>query len=136
MGQTFAGEEDLSDTQFKYRAFLSYSHADAAMAQRVHRRLESFHIDKELVGRVTPAGPIPKVLRPIFRDRNDFDAGSSLGAETGTAFDGSAALILVCFTPCGAQQICQRGGAAVQVATSRPASDPADHRRVAGRRGK
>src|SRR5580704_16424312 len=89
------GEEDLSDTQFKYRAFLSYSHADAAMAQRVHRRLESFHIDKELVGRVTPAGPIPKALRPIFRDRNDFDAGSSLGAETGTALDGSAALVLL-----------------------------------------
>ena len=85
----------MSDTQFKYRAFLSYSHADAATAQRVHRRLESFHIDKELVGRVTPAGPIPKVLRPIFRDRNDFDAGSSLGAETGTALDDSAALILL-----------------------------------------
>jgi tetratricopeptide (TPR) repeat protein len=85
----------LSDTRFKYRAFLSYSHADAAMAQRVHRRLESFHIDKELIGRVTAMGPMPKALRPIFRDRNDFDAGSSLGAETGTALDDSAALILL-----------------------------------------
>ena len=80
---------------FKYRAFLSYSHADTGVATRVHARLEGFHIDKELIGRVTPTGPIPKALRPIFRDRNDFDAGSSLGAETGTALDDSAALILL-----------------------------------------
>jgi hypothetical protein len=44
---------------------------------------------------VTPAGPIPKALRPIFRDRNDFDPGYSLGAETGAALDDSAALILL-----------------------------------------
>jgi tetratricopeptide (TPR) repeat protein len=80
---------------FKYRAFLSYSHADTGMAMRVHKRLEGFHIDKELVGRVTATGPIPKALRPIFRDRNDFDAGSSLGAETSAALDGSAAFILL-----------------------------------------
>jgi hypothetical protein len=61
----------------------------------VHGRLEDFHIDKELVGRVTPAGPIPKALRPIFRDRNDFDPRFSLGAETGAALDDSAALILL-----------------------------------------
>jgi tetratricopeptide (TPR) repeat protein len=80
---------------FKYRAFLSYSHADTGVAMRIHRHLEGFHIDKELVGRVTATGPIPKTLRPIFRDRNDFDAGSSLGAETGPALDDSAALILL-----------------------------------------
>ena len=85
----------MPDTDLKYRAFLSYSHADTRTALRVHRRLEDFHIDKELVGRVTPAGPIPKALRPIFRDRNDFDPGFSLGAETGAALDDSAALILL-----------------------------------------
>ena len=85
----------MPDADLKYRAFLSYSHADTGTALRVHSRLESFHIDKELVGRVTPAGPIPKALRPIFRDRNDFDAGASLGAETAAALDDSAALILL-----------------------------------------
>ena len=69
----------MPDTDLKYRAFLSYSHADTGVATRVHRRLEAFHIDKDLVGRQTPTGPIPKALRPIFRDRNDFDAGASLG---------------------------------------------------------
>jgi tetratricopeptide (TPR) repeat protein len=79
----------------KYRAFLSYSHADAGAAVRVHGRLEGFHIDKDLVGRETPSGAIPKALRPVFRDRHDFDAGSSLGEQTMAALDDSAALILL-----------------------------------------
>ena len=81
--------------QFKYRAFLSYSHADAAVARRVHTRLEGLRIDKDLVGRATSAGPVPQTLRPIFRDRDDFDAGSSLAASTVAALDDAAAFILI-----------------------------------------
>jgi formylglycine-generating enzyme required for sulfatase activity len=80
---------------FKYRAFLSYSHADTGVAKRVHGRLEGFRIDKDLVGRETPSGPIPETLRPIFRDRLEFDAGSSLAEKTIAALDGSAALIVL-----------------------------------------
>jgi hypothetical protein len=79
----------------KYRAFLSYSHADTGVAKRVHRRLEGFHIDKDLVGRAKPAGPVPQTLRPIFRDRHDFEAGSSLGEGTHAAIDDSAVLIFL-----------------------------------------
>jgi hypothetical protein len=50
---------------FKYRAFLSYSHADSGAAKRVHGRLEGFHIDKDLVGRNTPAGPSPRAARTV-----------------------------------------------------------------------
>ncbi len=52
-------------------------------------------IDKDLVGRATPAGPVPKTLRPIFLDRNDFDAGSSIAASTRAALDDAAAFILI-----------------------------------------
>jgi hypothetical protein len=51
----------------KYRAFLSYSHRDGAAAKRLHNRLEAYRIDRDLVGRTTAMGPIPKRLRPIFR---------------------------------------------------------------------
>jgi hypothetical protein len=80
---------------FKYRAFLSYSHADTAVAKKVHARLEAFHIDRDVAGRETPMGRVPANLRPIFRDRNDFDAGGSLGDQTLATLDGSAALILI-----------------------------------------
>ena len=66
----------------RYRAFLSYSHADTAWAKWLHRALEAYRIDKDLVGRETTVGPVPKSLRPIFRDREDFAAGHSLTAQT------------------------------------------------------
>jgi hypothetical protein len=81
--------------RFKYRAFVSYSHIDSGIAKRVHRRLEGFRIDKDLVGRETPVGPIPETLRPIFRDRFEFQAGGSLADQTITALDDSAALIVL-----------------------------------------
>jgi tetratricopeptide (TPR) repeat protein len=85
----------LATDSFKYRAFLSYSHADTAAARRVHRRIEGFRIDEDLVGRATSMGLIPETLRPIFRDRQDFDAGSSLAEQSIAALDASAALILL-----------------------------------------
>ena len=79
----------------KYRAFLSYSHADSVAAKRVNGRLENVHIDKDLVVRGAQGGAIPETLRPIFRDRFEFDAGGSLAQQTIAALDPSAALIVL-----------------------------------------
>ena len=84
--------------QLKYRAFLSYAHADTRWAKWLHGRLEGFRIDKDLVGRETDLGPVPKTLRPIFRDREDFSGGHMLTDATVAALDASAALIVVCST--------------------------------------
>jgi hypothetical protein len=54
--------------QAKYRAFLSYSHADARQAQSLHQFIEGYSIPKRLVGRETNQGIIPKRLRPVFKD--------------------------------------------------------------------
>jgi tetratricopeptide (TPR) repeat protein len=80
----------------KYRAFISYSHADAASAKWLHRSLEDFRVDHELVGRETAIGPIPNTLKPIFRDRDDFTAGHTLSEQTLAALDASSALIVIC----------------------------------------
>ena len=82
----------------RYRAFMSYSHRDAAWAKWLHKALEDYRIDKDLVGLETPRGAVPKTLRPIFRDREDFSGGSTLTAATVAALDGSAALLLLCST--------------------------------------
>ena len=81
---------------FTYVAFLSYSHHDADWAKWLHRRLEGFRFDKDLIGRETSFGPVPKSLRPIFRDREDFPGGRTLTDATVAALDASAALIVVC----------------------------------------
>jgi len=44
------------------------------------------------VGRETATGTIPKALRPIFRDRDDFTAGHTLTEQTQAALDASHAL--------------------------------------------
>jgi TIR domain len=79
-----------------YRAFLSYAHHDESEARFLHRALERFRIDSELVGLSTTLGNVPSSLRPIFRDRQDFVPGSSLGVATIEAIDASAALIVLC----------------------------------------
>ncbi|MEM7193033.1 MAG: toll/interleukin-1 receptor domain-containing protein, partial [Pseudomonadota bacterium] len=86
---------------FKYRAFISYSHADSRWAKWLHRALESFRIDKDLAERAGHAGSsVPSAessqpLRPIFRDRDEFAAGHSLSDQTRAALDASAALIVI-----------------------------------------
>ena len=81
---------------FKYRAFISYSHADTSWAKWLHRGVEGFRIDKDLVGRKTERGAVPKSLRPVFRDRDDFTAGHTLTEQTLAALDASEALIVIC----------------------------------------
>src|SRR5689334_10627361 len=89
--------ETVAETAtIKYRAFLSYSHRDRAWATWLHSALERYRIGKDLVGRPTPIGPVPKTLRPIFRDRDDFSAGHSLTEQTLTALEASQFLIILC----------------------------------------
>src|SRR5712692_92048 len=93
----FQGEESVAETAtIKYRAFLSYSHRDTAWGKWLHAALEGTRVDKDLVGRQTPAGPVPKTLRPIFRDREDFSAGHSLTEQTLAALEASQFLIVIC----------------------------------------
>src|SRR5262245_33209498 len=42
------------------------------------------------------AGPVPKKIRPIFRDREDFVGGRTLTDATIAALDASSALIVLC----------------------------------------
>ena len=81
---------------FRYRAFLSYSHRDTEWAKWLHRALEAYRIGKDLVGRDTPAGVVPKSLRPIFRDRDDFAAGHSLTEQTLAALATSQFMLVLC----------------------------------------
>src|SRR5262249_25502980 len=90
------GESAEDITAIKYRAFLSYSHRDAAWGKWLHGTLERYRIDKDLVGRQTPTGAVPKTLRPIFRDREDFSAGHSLTEQTVAALEASQFLVVLC----------------------------------------
>ena len=85
----------MSD-EFRYRAFISYSHADEAWATWLHRALETYRVPKRLVGRDTPYGPVPARFAPVFRDRDELATATSLGETLTRALEQSAFQIVIC----------------------------------------
>jgi hypothetical protein len=91
------GEPAVHGTEpARYRAFISYSHRDAAFGRALHRRLEAYRLPRRLVGLATARGPAPSRLSPIFRDREELAAADDLSVEVRAALAASGALIVVC----------------------------------------
>jgi tetratricopeptide (TPR) repeat protein len=84
------------NTALAYRAFLSCTQHDQPWGKWLENALEKHRIDSDLVGRWTPAGRIPKTLRPIFRDRADVSAGQPLTEQTLSALQAARFLIVLC----------------------------------------
>jgi len=83
-------------TEFRYRAFISYSHRDEAWASWLHRALESYRIPRNLVGTTTDSGLVPARIRPVFRDRDDLSSAADLADTVKLALAESENLILIC----------------------------------------
>ena len=79
----------------RYVAFLSYSHANRAETEWLHRKLERYHLPRRLVGRETPKGLVPRRLIPIFRDRDELGVSADLGGALNKALAASDHLIVV-----------------------------------------
>jgi len=86
----------------RFRAFLSYSHADAEWAQWLLRRLETYRVPSRLVGTRGTHGEIGARLGTFFRDRDELPSSGDLGNTIREALGESAALIVVC-SPAAAQ---------------------------------
>ncbi|MBC8126739.1 MAG: toll/interleukin-1 receptor domain-containing protein [Gloeobacteraceae cyanobacterium ES-bin-144] len=79
-----------------YWAFISYSSKDAAFVKKLHARLETYRMPRDLVGRPGLDEPIPKKLFPVFRDRDELPLASNLGSTIQDALKASRYLIVVC----------------------------------------
>ena len=91
-----AEPHDRQDGAYAYRAFISYSHRDKDLAQRLHRQVESYRIPSKLIDKVTGVGKVPRRLRPIFRDREELPASGDLSAELSAALRQSMFLVVIC----------------------------------------
>lgn len=78
-----------------YRAFISYSHADKACADWLHRELEAYRLPPQLVGTRTDIGNVPARLAPIFCDRDELPAAGDLSDELRKALERSQFLIVI-----------------------------------------
>ena len=86
----------MSAEQAKYWAFISYSHRDARVATALQRALETYRLPRRLVGKGTAMGALPAYLKPVFRDRDEMEAGADLKATVREALTQSRWLIAVC----------------------------------------
>ncbi len=80
----------------RYSAFISYSHADSAVARWLHRAIETYVLPKALVGQHGPFGPVPRRLPPVFRDRDELPASADLGSELRAALADARFQIVLC----------------------------------------
>ena len=82
--------------KFQYKAFISYSHKDKAVAEWLHRALETLKVPRYLVGQDTAGGPVPGHLRPIFRDESELAVSANLSKSVTDAVAESEFLIVIC----------------------------------------
>jgi tetratricopeptide (TPR) repeat protein len=83
-------------SDYKYSAFISYSHKDEKWASWLHKALETFKVPKYLHGETTSMGTIPERMQKVFRDREELASSSSLGTELTQALEDSACQIVIC----------------------------------------
>ena len=81
---------------FRYWAFISYSHADAKWGDWLHAALETYRVPSRLVRNAKPPGSVPKRVFPVFRDREELASSASLGENIDNALRLSRALVVIC----------------------------------------
>ena len=80
--------------EYKYKAFISYSHRDKSFAKWLHKRIENYKIPNSLRAKYSH---LPKNLkRSIFRDEDELPTASELSDNLLNALDKSERLIVIC----------------------------------------
>lgn len=79
----------------KFRAFISYSHADEQWGAWLQRSLERFRAPRELARAIEAAGR-PVRLAPVFRDREDLPVAGDLNDAIRQALADSEYQIVLC----------------------------------------
>ena len=87
---------------FRYKAFISYSHQDENWAKWLQRALEKYRIPKVMVGKKTGYGEIPARLGSVFRDREDLSSAACLTASVQHELSSAETLVVIC-SPAAAQ---------------------------------
>lgn len=90
-------DTDLSSLDdFRYYAFISYSHKDSRWADRLHRALETYRVPKALHDLTDHHTKLPKRIFPVFKDAEELPSSHNLSASISLALEQSRFLIVIC----------------------------------------
>lgn len=89
-------DDRKASAERRYRAFVSYSHADAEAGAKLFRKLDGYRIPARLQKRMTARGMAPDTLYPCFRDREELGADRDVTTRLDDALGLSDALVVVC----------------------------------------
>ena len=81
----------IVNIEMRYRAFISYSHADKKWAADLQKFLERYRVPRQLSAKIPGKQP----LRPVFRDQTELTSGK-LSDSINEALAESSALIVLC----------------------------------------
>lgn len=82
--------------EYTYKAFISYSWADAKWGKWLQQAVETYRTPKALIEKHAGMREIPARLTPLFKDREEQAAGASIGASIEAALADSEFLIVIC----------------------------------------
>ncbi|MHB8766016.1 MAG: toll/interleukin-1 receptor domain-containing protein, partial [Deferrisomatales bacterium] len=91
-----SGNSKRPEGDFKYWAFISYSHKDEKWGRWLQRALEAYRVPRRLVGTSPGDTAIPNRLYPVFRDREELPTSPDLGQNIREALDRSRTLVVIC----------------------------------------
>src|SRR5437763_2234736 len=94
--QAAAADTHKSAAEYKYWAFISYSHQDETWARWLHESIETYKVPRRLIGRRNAYGTVPPRVFPVFRDREELPGSFDLGGTLQAALRGSRILIVIC----------------------------------------
>lgn len=83
----------MEEKEYRYYAFISYSHKDRETAKRLQKTLHRYH----LPSKVLKSNPdLPKKLSPVFLDESNLVAVGPLDESLRRNLDASKYLIVIC----------------------------------------
>ena len=86
----------MNADEYRYWAFVSYSHQNKKWGEWLIKTIETFSVPDDLVGRDGDFGEIPKKLFPLFRDQDELAVAADLGEKIEEALTQSRFLIVIC----------------------------------------
>jgi formylglycine-generating enzyme required for sulfatase activity len=96
----FASSEDVVVSEYsgeyRYLAFISYSHANEDWGKWIQKSLETFRVPSKLAGKSNEYGKTPEKVFPVFRDRDELSASAELSDSIQQALEDTRFLLVIC----------------------------------------